>query len=77
MRKSELKKVIGNNIRKYRKERKEKLTQAKLAELIGVKRSLIGAIESENNNTFISVFNLYKISQVLNVRIEKFFEVEV
>ena len=74
MTKDELKIVLGKNIRKYRKLSKEKLTQANLAELVGVKRSLIGAVESENNKTCISVFNLYKISKALNVRIDKFFE---
>ena len=74
MNKFEVKKIIGNNIKKYRNLSKEKLTQANLAELVGVKRSLIGAVESENNKTCISVFNLYKISKALNVRIDKFFE---
>ena len=74
MTKDELKKILGKNIRKYRKENTKKLTQSNLAELVGVKRSLIGAVESENNKTCISVFNLYKISKALNVRIDKFFE---
>ena len=74
MTKDELKKILGKNIRKYRKENTKKLTQSNLAELVGVKRSLIGAVESENNKTCISVFNLYMISKALNVRIDKFFE---
>ena len=74
MTKDELKKILGKNIRKYRKENTKKLTQSNLAELVGVKRSLIGAVESENSKTCISVFNLYKISKALNVRIDKFFE---
>jgi len=75
-----LKKVVGRNVRKYRliynAYNKEKLTQAKLAEKIGAKTPLIGALESDNNNMGISIYNLYMISKVLNVPIEKFFEEE-
>ena len=76
----ELKKVVGKNVRKYRliynAYNKEKLTQAKLASKIGAKTPLIGALESDNNNMGVSIYNLYMISQVLNVPIEKFFEEE-
>ena len=76
----ELKKLVGRNVRKYRllyiAYNKEKLTQAKLAEKIGAKTPLIGALESENNNMGVSIYNLYMISKVLNVPIEKFFEEE-
>ena len=75
-----LKKVVGRNVRKYRliynAYNKEKLTQAKLAEKIGAKTPLIGALESDNNNMGISIYNLYMISKVLNVPIEKFFKEE-
>ena len=36
--------------------------------------SLIGALESENNSHGLSIYNLYQISKILNVRIDKFFE---
>jgi len=76
----ELKKLVGKNVRKYRliynAYNKNKLTQAKLAEKIGAKTPLIGALESENNPMGISIYNLYMISKVLNVPIEKFFEEE-
>ena len=76
----ELKKIIGRNVRKYRliynAYNKEKLTQKDLASKIGEKPPLIGALESENNNMGVSIYNLYMISQVLNVPIEKFFEEE-
>ena len=39
--------------------------------------SLIGALESENNSHGLSIYNLYQISNVLNVRIDKFFEGDV
>ena len=76
----ELKKLVGRNVRKYRllynAYNKEKLTQKGLASKIGVKTPLIGALESENNNMGVSIYNLYMISQALNVSIEKFFEEE-
>ena len=76
----ELKKLVGRNIKKYRliynAYNKNKLTQAKLAEKIGAKTPLIGALESENNPMGISIYNLYMISKTLNVPINKFFEEE-
>ena len=46
----ELKKLVGRNVRKYRllynAYNKEKLTQKGLAEKIGAKTPLIGALES-------------------------------
>lgn len=76
----ELKKLVGKNVRKYRliynAYNKNKLTQAKLAEKIGAKAPLIGALESENNPMGISIYNLYMISKTLNVPINKFFEEE-
>ena len=76
----ELKKLVGRNVRKYRllynAYNKEKLTQKGLTSKIGAKTPLIGALESENNNMGVSIYNLYMISKVLNVPIEKFFEEE-
>ena len=76
----ELKKLVGKNVRKYRliynAYNKNKLTQAKLAEKIGAKTQLIGALESENSDMGVSIYNLYMISKVLNVPINKFFEEE-
>ena len=76
----ELKKLVGRNVRKYRliynSCNKEKLTQEKLAEKIGARTPLIGALESENNPMGISIYTLYMISKVLNVPINKFFEEE-
>lgn len=69
----ELKKLVGRNVRKYRllynAKNHEQLTQSKLAEKIG-------ALESDNNPMGVSIYNLYMISKVLNVPIEKFFEEE-
>ena len=76
----DLKKIVGRNVRKYRliynAYNIENLTQKGLAEKIGARTPLIGALESENNNMGVSIYNLYMISKVLNVPIEKFFEEE-
>ena len=67
-----LKMIIGNNIKKYRI--MSNLTQEELAKLIGCTTPLIGALESSKMCQGISVYNLYKISNALNISIEKFFE---
>lgn len=78
MNKQELNKLIGKNIKKYRllynTKNKDKITQAKLSEKLGVNVSLIGALESNNSTQGLSIYNLYQISKILNVRIDKFFE---
>ncbi|MGM9875505.1 MAG: helix-turn-helix transcriptional regulator [Bacilli bacterium] len=51
----------------------EELTQEHLAELANVSTSLIGNLESKKTYQGISIYNLYKISLILNVPIEKFF----
>jgi transcriptional regulator with XRE-family HTH domain len=68
---------VGKNIRKYRllySATKHNLTQSDLAEKVGVSVSLIGGMESKNINQGISIYNLFKISEVLNTPIDKFFE---
>jgi len=78
-----LNQIIGRNIKFYRevynlKSRgTEKMTQAKLAKEVGVSTPLIGSLESENSSQGISVYNLYKISKVLGVPVEKFYETPV
>ena len=74
MTEQEIYKTIGKNIKKYRKQNTQKLTQKELAEKIGVCTSLIGSLESNNINQGISIYNLYKISKVLNVPINKLIE---
>lgn len=72
-----LNKIIGNNIKKYRKlynENGNKMTQEMLAEAIDVSVSLISSLESEKTNKGIGIVNLYKISVVLGVPINKFLE---
>ncbi len=76
----QLNRIVGNNIKYYRelynagKRRDDRITQEKLAELIDVSTSTIGNLESECSSLGISIYNLWKISKVLNVSIEKFFE---
>ncbi len=70
-------KKVGNNIKRYRllyNIDKGNMTQRELAKRIGVSTSLIGGLESNNLSQGISIYNLYKISEVLRVPINKFFE---
>jgi len=74
--KNELTKLIGNNVRYYRNlynlNHKEQISQAALAEMIGVSTGLIGTLESEKQ--IVSVPVLWNISQVLNIGMEQLFE---
>ena len=73
---TDLFKIIGHNVKYYRKLynlKKEKITQENLAELVDVSTALIGNLESEKIPQGISVYTLWKISQVLEVPIEKLF----
>lgn len=77
MTEKELNRRVGKNIKKFRilyNVEKGKLTQKELADKIGVSVSLIGALESNKITQGISIHNLYKISNILNVNINKFFE---
>ena len=68
--------IIGKNIKYYRKLYSlnvEELTQEHLAELANVSTSLIGNLESKKTYQGISIYNLYKISLILNVPIANFF----
>lgn len=70
-------KIIGGNIKYYRRLynlRKNKMTQAQLAELANVSTALIGNIESQKINQGISVYTLWKISEALEIPIEKLFD---
>lgn len=73
----ELFKIIGSNVKYYRKLynlNKGKMTQENLAELVDVSTALIGNLESEKISQGISVFTLWKISKVLEVKIEDLFD---
>lgn len=71
---NELFDIIGANVSYYRRLyslEKEKLTQEKLAEKIGVATSVIGGLESKKTNQGISVPTLYRISLALNVSLDE------
>lgn len=66
--------TIGKNVSYYRRLyslEKEKMTQEKLAERVGVSTSVIGGLESSKVNQGISVPTLYRISVILEVPIDK------
>ncbi|MBR3325243.1 MAG: helix-turn-helix transcriptional regulator [Clostridia bacterium] len=67
-----IKSIICQNIKKYRL--KSKISAMDLSEKIGVSLNHLKRIESINDRNNISLITLYKISKVLNVRIDKFFE---
>lgn len=73
----ELFQIISKNIQYYRKLynlKKGKMTQEKLAELSEVSTALIGNLESTKIQQGLSVYSLWKISQVLEIPIEKLFD---
>lgn len=65
----ELKKELGKNIQKYRK--LNKITQEKLAELIGVEINSISSIET--GKYFPSPDNLVKIATALDIKLSDLF----
>ena len=74
---AELFKVIGKNVKYYRKLynlKVGKMTQEDLAEIVDVSTALIGGLESDKINQGISVFNLCKISNALQISIDKLFD---
>ena len=64
--------VICKNIKKYRNEKGVRLMD--LAEKLDVSVNHLKRIESVNDRNNISLMTLYKISIILGVRIDKFFE---
>lgn len=80
MTKKELNRLVGNNIRKYRliynAINNTKITQATLAKEVGVSTPLIGQLESNKSSQGLSLYHLYRISEFLNIPIEKFFETD-
>lgn len=65
-------KNIGKNIKELRKE--HNLSQEKLAEKIGISRNYMGMIERAEVN--IPILTMYKISNVLNVKVNDLFDFE-
>lgn len=72
----ELFNIIGKNVKYYRKLyslNNNDMTQESLAEKTEVSTSLIGNLESKKTHQGISIYNLYKISKILDIPIDKFF----
>lgn len=69
---NDIKKKISNNIRKYRL--KAGITQEQLAIDIGKSYDFTRRLEFKQGEIGCSIDTLYKISIVLNTRIDKFFE---
>lgn len=57
-------KVIGKNIRSYRQ--KAALSQERLAELSGLHRTYVGAVERGERN--ISALNISKVANALRIK---------
>ena len=66
---------IARNIRKYRKE--IGITQAVLAERVGVSHEFIRRIESKKGAKTLSVDTIWKISLALDVDPGKLFEIDM
>ena len=64
--------IVRKNIRKYRKEKG--YTQAKLATEADLSTDYICEIESKIKNKSFSIATLGRISDALDIKIEKFFE---
>jgi len=61
--------IVGGNIRKQRT--RQKMSQNQLAFEAGVTREFVNKVESGKNN--ISVKNLEKLAQILEVDVKEFF----
>ena len=66
---------IARNIKKYRKE--AGITQAVLAEKVGVSHEFIRRIESKKGIKTFSTDTIWKISLVLNIEPGKLFEIDI
>ena len=67
-----IKSIICKNIKKYRNENGVRLMD--LADKLDLSVNHLKRIESSNDRNNISLMTLYKISIILGVRIDKFFE---
>ena len=67
-----IRKNISLNIKKYRK--LNRITQEQLALDVGISYDFMRRLEFKKGKIGCSIDTLYKISVVLNTRIDKFFE---
>lgn len=68
----EMYKTVGKNIRKYRKDKGLGIDE--LSEYAQIKKDFLGKFELAEDDLTISIYDLYKISVILDTSIEKFFE---
>ena len=66
---------IARNIKKYRHE--AGITQAVLAERVGVSHEFIRRIESKKGVKTFSVDTIWKMSLALNIEVGKLFEIDI
>lgn len=65
-------KTVGKNIKKYRE--LKGLSLDKLCKYADIKEEYLNDFENLKDNLTISIYDLYKISVILDVSIDKFFE---
>lgn len=65
---------VSKNIKKYKKEKG--MTQAQLAEAIGVSHEFIRRIESKKGKKTFSFETVWNISKVLNVSLDALVEID-
>ena len=66
---------VAKNIKKYRK--LAGMTQAELAEAIGVSHEFLRRIESKKGKKTFSFQTVWNISQVLNVSLDQLTEIDI
>lgn len=66
--------VVARNIKKYRMI--AGITQAQLAESVGLSHEFIRRIESKKGRKSFTIDTVYKIAVVLNVPVGKFFDID-
>ncbi len=69
---SDMYQMVAKNIKKYREAKKLSLTD--LAKYAEISESFLERFENLEENVTISIYDLYKISVILDVSINYFFE---
>ena len=67
----EMYKTVARNVRKYRKEKG--LSIDELSKYAEIKKEFLQEFELADTNMAISIYDLYKISVILETSIDKFF----
>ncbi len=68
----EMYKTVALNVGKYRKEKRYSIDE--LCKYAEIKKEFLQEFELADKNMPISIYDLYKISVILDVNISKFFE---